>query len=414
MIGLVDCNSFYASCERVFRPDLANRPIVVLSNNDGCIVAMDRKAKRCGIKRGMPYFEAKADLHAVNAEVFSSNYTLYQDLSNRVMEILQQHAEHVETYSIDEAFIAVDRAPIPLRDLGQRIRKDLYLCTGIPVSIGFARTKTLAKIANRLAKSDSSSRGVSILLPSEEDAVLEKVNILDIWGIGRRKAAFLYKKGIVTAKQLRDLPDFWVKRHLTFTTLRTVWELRGIRSVEEELPGEPKQMILTSLGFSTLVTDLPTLQDAVSIYTATAVRKLLSQHSEAKGLMVFIKTNRFRTPYYSASRVVKLTESTSYLPLLNRIALAKLGEIYRPGYSYQKAGICLFDLDSPDQYQQLLFSSLRERERKLSESVREIQQRYGERAITSGRSGATGSWMMQRNSLSPRYTTCWEELPAVR
>ncbi len=413
MIGLVDCNSFYASCERIFRPDLKDRPIVVLSNNDGCIVAMDRNAKKNGIRRGIPYFQVKGDLAALQAEVFSSNYTLYQDISDRIMEILRQHASRTEVYSIDEAFLFLDDNRLPLFELGNKIRRDVEQCTGVPVSIGFGRTKTLAKIANRWAKNRHEDCGIFSLEEQEESSILARINVLDIWGIGTRKAAFLFKHGIRTALDFRETPEYWVKKHLTQTTLRTLWELKGIPSIEPEMATPPKQMILSSLGFSLPVQDLATLETAVSMYASSAVKKLVKQNSEASGVMVFIRTHRHKQPYFADSRQIKLPESTAYLPEITYHALTGLREIYRTGYDYIKAGVCLYGLSPKNHYQHNLFLNTQAQKRKVTESVQEIQSRFGSHAISSGRSVSGGEWIMKQKALSPRYTTRWSDIPDV-
>ena len=412
MIALVDCNSFYASCERVFRPDLHNRPIVVLSNNDGCIIAMDRNAKICGIKRGAPYFQVRADLAAIDAAVFSSNYTLYQDISLRVMEILRQHCTGIEVYSIDEAFLFLEECCVPFSLLGKNIHRDILQCTGIPVSIGFGRTKTLAKIANKWAKTQTA--GLFILKKEYEENILSQINIMDVWGIGPRKASFLFARGVRTARELRDLPDYWVKKNLTLVTLRTVWELRGIQSIDPENSYEPKKMILSSLGFSSPICNLPTLENAVSLYAATAVRKLIQQQSEASGVIVFIKTHRHKKPYYSGSREIRLQTPTSYLPEIAQAAILGLHQVYRKGFNYTKAGVCLFNIDTSDRYQYDLFQSSRMQKRAVSKTVMEIQKKFGAKAITSGRTGASGEWYMKRSRLSPKYTTRWSEIPTVK
>jgi DNA polymerase V len=409
MIALVDCNSFYASCERVFRPDLHNRPIVVLSNNDGCVVAMDRNAKVCGIKRGVPYFQVRADLSSIHAAIFSSNYTLYQDISLRVMETLRQYCTKIEVYSIDEAFLFLEKYKLSLPLLGERIVRDVLQYTGIPVSVGFGRTKTLAKIANRWAKTQTA--GVFVLEKEFEENILSRINIMDIWGIGPRKAAFLFSRGIRTARELRDLPDHWIKKNLTLVSLRTVWELRGIPSIDPEPAVAPKKMILSSLGFSSPVRDLATLEDAVSSYAATAVRKLTQQRSEAAGVIVFIKTHRHKKPYYAGSREIKLPIPTAYLPDIVQAALSGLHHVYRKGFDYMKAGVCLINIDTTDRYQYDLFHSPRMQQRAVSDTVREIQQKFGTKAITSGRSGSSGEWYMKRDRLSPKYTTQWSDIP---
>ena len=414
MIALVDCNSFYASCERVFRPDLRHVPIVVLSNNDGCIVAMDRLAKSAGIRRGVPYFTVRAELSAINAAVFSSNYTLYQDISERVMDTLRLHTSSLEVYSIDEAFMRVDGSAGQITLLGEQIIGEVRRCTGIPVSIGAARTKTLAKIANRLAKAATQGNGLYVLEREEESAVLARVSVIDIWGIGPRKAAFLLRNRIRTAQELRDAPDDWIRKHLTYTTLRTVWELRGIEAVEDEQPIVAKKMILSSLGFSTPLTDLESLEHAVSTYAATAVGKLALQHSQAAGVFVFIRTHRHREPRYSAGRRMRLPEPTDYLPVITKAATLCLHAIFRPGYSYTKAGVCLFDIDTSDSYQYPLFDSGRDRRLQVSHAVRELQAKYGNGIISSGTAGMPGRWAMRRQLLSPRYTTDWDTLPEAR
>lgn len=412
MVALVDCNSFYASCERVFRPDLHNRPIVVLSNNDGCVVAMDRNAKICGIKRGTPYFQVRADLASIHAAIFSSNYTLYQDLSLRVMETLRQHCTRIEVYSIDEAFLFLEKCRLPLPLLGDNILRDVLQSTGIPVSIGFGRTKTLAKIANKWAKTQTA--GLFVLEKEYEENILSKINIMDIWGVGPRKAAFLFSRGIRTARELRDLPDHWVKKNLTLVSLRTVWELRGIHSIDPEPTLVPKKIILSSLGFSSPVRDLSTLEDAVSSYAATAVRKLIRQRSEAAGVIVFIKTHRHKKPYYVGSREIKLPTPTAYLPEIVQAALSGLHKVYRKGFDYIKAGVCLINIDTADRYQYDLFHSTRMQQRAVSDSVMEIQRKFGVNSITSGRSGSSGEWYMKRDRLSPKYTTKWSEIPTVK
>jgi len=411
MVGLVDCNSFYASCERVFRPDLHNRPIVVLSNNDGCVVAMDRNAKICGIKRGTPYFQVRADLTSIHAAIFSSNYTLYQDLSLRVMETLRQHCTNIEVYSIDEAFLFLEKCRLPLTLLGKNILRDVLQYTGIPVSVGFGRTKTLAKIANKWAKTQTA--GLFVLEKEYEENILSKINIMDIWGIGPRKAAFLFSRGIRTAGELRDLPDHWIKKNLTLVSLRTVWELRGIPSIVPEPAAPPKKMILSSLGFSKPVRDLVTLEEAVSSYAATAVIKLIKQRSEAAGVIIFIRTHRHKKPCYAGSHEIKLPFPTAYLPEIVQAALYGLHKVYRKGFDYMKAGVCLINIDTADRYQYDLFHSPRMQQRALSDTVSEIQQKFGTKAITSGRSGSSGEWYMKRDRLSPKYTTRWSEIPTV-
>lgn len=421
MIALVDCNSFYASCEHVFRPDLQHTPIVVLSNNDGCIVAMDRAARALGVHRGMPLFEARGDIATAGAHVFSSNYTLYQDLSDRVMEILGSYGYTVEVYSIDEAFIHIPSSQERvLTELGRAITDDIRQCTGIPVSVGFARTKTLAKIANRWAKAHCRDDGFFILDEREESSLLESVNVLDVWGIGPRKAAFLLARGITNARRLRDMPDIWVKRHLSLVTLRTVWELRGTPAIADEQPNPKKRAILSSLGFGTPITDMRGLEEAVAHYTEIATGKLVTQGSEASEITVFITTNRFQEGLYRNAATMHLPLPTAYLPELTSAALTLLRSIYREGLSYAKAGVMLGLFDTDDSRQRQLFTTTdsgderRERHRTITETVRGINAQYGRQTIRCHRGVAeTPNWYMRRERLSPRYTTRWDELPEV-
>lgn len=421
MIALVDCNSFYASCEHVFRPDLKDSPIVVLSNNDGCVVAMDRAARTLGVHRGMPLFEAKADIATAGAHVFSSNYTLYQDLSDRVMEILADHGYVLEKYSIDEAFLHIpSHREETLIELGRSITDEVHRCTGIPVSVGFARTKTLAKIANRWAKTHCRDAGFFIMDEYRETSILESVNVMDIWGIGPRKAAFLLARGITNAQRLREMPDDWVKKHLSLVTLRTVWELRGVPSVADEMPDQRKKTILSSLGFGTPITDLRGLEEAVVHYTEIAVGKLVAQGSEASEISVFITTNRFQEGLYRNAATIRLPLPTAYLPELTSAALTILRAIYRDGLVYAKAGVMLSLLDTDESLQGQLFTTtdraddLRERQRTITQAVREINSQYGRQTIRChmGVADASG-WYMRRDRLSPRYTTRWDELPKV-
>ena len=346
--ALVDCNNFYASCERVFRPDLRGKPIVVLSNNDGNIIARSKEAKALGIAMGEPYFKAKPLLKKYNVQVFSSNYTLYGDMSRRVMDVLQQVEPDLEIYSIDEAFIS-----LPGGKCFNRIRRGRYIravvqqYTGIPVSIGFASTKTLAKLANRIAKKESLHKGVFDLTDHDDiDKLLATIKVEDIWGIGRQHTKKLNTQKIVTARDLKYADDGWIRKHLTVTGLRTVWELRGIPCVSLDKAPAPKKGIITSKSFGRPVTSIKELSEAVTTYISRAAEKLRSQHSIASSVSVFIATNRFKPekPQYSNSLMLSLPGPTSSTPILIRQALRCLRKIYKPGYEYKKAGVMLTEI----------------------------------------------------------------------
>ena len=410
MVGLIDCNSFYASCERVFRPDLAGVPVAVLSNNDGCIVAMSSELKHLGVRRGAPYFQVRDQLASCGAAVFSSNYTLYQDLSNRVMEVIRSFGDPVEVYSIDEAFLFSSADCPALVRLGGEIRAAVRMQTGIPVSVGFGRTKTLAKIANRYAKRGS---GVYLLRDDEEEGVLKGLNLIDVWGIGTRKARFLFTKGVITAWDLRQCQDDWVRRHLTFTTLRTVWELRGTHAIEREVERPDRKGILSSLGFSEELTDLYAIETALVSYAATAVRKLQDQGSEAMMITVFLQTHRHKPSYYGNSISMRLPRSTCYLPDIVGPAVRGLHAIFLEGLPYTKVGIYLHEIDGADHYQPDFFDEGREKRRRAAEAVYRLQELYGRDVITCRSPGRSEEWRMRRALLSSRYTTCWSELPEV-
>ncbi len=410
IIGLIDCNSFYASCERVFRPDLINRPIAVLSNNDGCVVAMSSELKQLGVRRGAPYYSVRDQLDRYQAAVFSSNYTLYQDLSDRVMEIIRSFGDPIEVYSIDEAFLYTSGDEESLLLLGKQIRDSVIQQTGIPVSVGFARTKTLAKIANRYAKRHS---GVFYLQESGELQMLRNTNLLDVWGIGTRKARFLFTKGVMTAFDLMQCEDRWIRKYLSLVTLKTVWELRGDQAIERELFRPKRKGVLSSLGFSEEITDVYSLEVALASYAAIAVRKLQEQGSEAMSLTVFLQTHRYKHSYYGNSIDVRLSRATAYLPDIIGPAVQGLHAIFLEGLSYTKVGIYLHGIDEADQFQMDLFDQNREKKRRAARAVYEIQQQYGRGSITCRNSLPQESWRMKRHMLSSKYTTSWKELPPV-
>ncbi|MGM0432725.1 MAG: DUF4113 domain-containing protein [Spirochaetota bacterium] len=410
MIALVDCNSFYASCERIFRPDLRDVPVAVLSNNDGCVVAMSREVKESKVARGAPYFRVRHQLGEMGAAVFSSNYALYQDISDRVMAVLRSFGHPVEVYSIDEAFIFVEGGCEVLLRFGALIREEVVRLTGIPVSVGFGRTKTLAKLANRVAKQKS---GIFLLASDQEEALLTAVRVTDVWGIGPRKGRFLLKNGILTAKELKECEDGWIRRHLTLITLKTVWELRGIQAVVDEKDVH-KEGVLSSLGFGREISELDELEQALSLYATTAVRKLQEQSSETERVTVFLQTSRYKEPCYANSMDIRLPYSTNYLPDILRFALYGLRSMYINGYLYTKTGIYLDEIDREYRYQPELIDSGQQKRKIAARSIYEIQRKHGAQSIMCRSGSYTAGWNMQRNSLSRRYTTQWGELPTAR
>jgi DNA polymerase V len=416
--GLIDCNNFYVSCERLFRPDLANKPVVVLSNNDGCIIARSNEVKKLGISMGAPYFKHKALIRKYNVTVFSSNYPLYGDISQRVMDVLMQMEPEVEVYSIDEAFITFPKGKyLDLENYAGFLKKTVQRDTGIPVSIGFGPTKTLAKVATRFAKKKSSTDSTFVMNDQHHlETLLAGVDVSDIWGIGRRYADRLKKQGVHTALALIQCNDTWIKKQLTIAGLRTVMELRGIPCISLEKAPPVKKSIGTSRSFGQPVHTLSALQEAVATYTTQAAFKLRSRGLKASIIHVFIRTNSFRKEQaqYCNSKTIILSESSSHTATLIKAALTSLKAIYQPGYHYHKAGILLSGL-VPENYEQLhLFNAPDPSNISLMEAVDTINKRWGRDTIQSGAVGLTRDWCHRQLEKSPAYTTRWSELPIVK
>jgi DNA polymerase V len=419
MFGLIDCNNFYASCERLFRPDLTTRPVVVLSNNDGCIIARSNEAKALGIGMGTPYFKQESLIRKHDVAVFSSNYPLYGDISQRVMDVLMRREPDVEVYSIDEAFIRLPPGKhCDLHSWGRFLKAAVQKHTGIPVSIGLGPTKTLAKIANRLAKKDPSAAGIFIITDRQPlDLLLATVAVGDIWGIGHRHAARLQKQSIHTALQLKNCADTWIRKQLTVTGLRTAMELRGIPCISLEKAAPAKKSICTSRSFGQPVHTLEDLQEAVATYAAQAACKLRRGGLRTKVVDVFIRTNSFKKdePQYCNRRTFTLPAPSCHTATLIKVALASLRAIYRTGYRYQKAGVLLHDLVPENCEQLLLFHASAPRdETSLMEAVDEINRRWGRDTIQSAAAGLAKEWHFRQMKKSPAYTTKWSELPVAK
>jgi DNA polymerase V len=418
VFALVDCNNFYASCERLFRPELNGKPIVVLSNNDGCIVARSNEAKALGIPMGAPLFKVQCLIKKHGVHVFSSNYALYGDLSHRVMDILRQMECHVEVYSIDEAFLSLpvnktwDRLKY-VTELRERMRK----CVGIPVSIGIATTKTLAKVANRVAKKDRA--GVFDLVGnSQTDLILQKMDVGDIWGIGRRSAERLNRYGIYTALDLKHADEKLIRKQLTVVGARTQLELNEIPCISlEQAPPSPKS-IVTSRSFGHSITKIEELREAVISYVSVSAEKLRKQNVEADYLSVFITTGPFEAQSdYSNNRTIILPRPTSSTPVLIEAALRGLESIYRPGFRYRKAGILLAGIVKHGFKQQDLFSPVipKREDKPLMAALDKINEKWGRRSIQYGMTAQEEKpWSMQQTRKSPAYTTNWQELPVVK
>ncbi|MCH8485718.1 MAG: Y-family DNA polymerase [Candidatus Cyclonatronum sp.] len=417
--AIVDCNNFYASCERVFNPALRGKPVVVLSNNDGCVIARSAEAKEAGIPMGAPAFKYEREFREKGIRVFSSNYALYGDMSGRVVQTLRGFSDDVEVYSIDEAFMLLQPPKgRPVHLYGQEIRHRVRQWTGLPVSIGIAPTKTLAKIANHFAKREQLWEGVLHTdLIKDFDTYLRRLPVGEVWGIGRQHTQFLHSHGIESAYDLKTAPESWVKRHMHVTGLRTLRELNGIPSIEME-DIEPRKGILSSRSFRKPVTDFGHMQEAVSAYMARAAEKLRGQHSVAGVVHVFVKTNRFAKsqPYYSNTATMPLPLATDFTPDLTKAALAGLTEVFVDGYAYQKAGVMLTEIRRRDQIQGNLFVNQDELERKkkLADAVDAVNQKMGRNKLIYAVNGLKQEWTMRQEHKSPAYTTNWDELPTVK
>ncbi|ART83177.1 DNA polymerase V subunit UmuC [Oceanisphaera profunda] len=419
VFALVDCNNFYASCERLFRPDLHGRPIVVLSNNDGCVVARSAEAKLLGIKMGVPYFKIKDEYQAMGGVVFSSNYALYADISSRVMQVLEMLSPKVEVYSIDEAFIDVSgiQSLTPLSVFGAELQSTVARWVGINVGVGIAPTKTLAKLANYAAKRWPATGGVVDLTnPVRQKKLLQLVPVEEVWGIGRRLAKQLNAMGIHTAWQLAQANSKVIRRQFSVVVERTVCELNGESCLGLDEGLGPKQQLISSRSFGEKITELAPLCQAVSQYACRAAEKLRLQHSYCRLVQVFVRTSPFapNQPYYSNSALTVLNVPSNDSRELVQAAQQCLTQIWRPGYRYQKAGVMLTDFWPAGTYQASLFDEVspKPRSKQLMAAMDKIN-RSGKGRIFLAAEGIQTDWKMKREYLSPAYTTRISDLPKV-
>ncbi len=423
-VALLDCNSFYASCERVFRPDLIGKPIMVLSNNDGCIVAQSPEAKiiskQLGISRGAPFFEVKELLLEKGVHIFSSNYTLYQDLSNRIMKILAEEAVgELQIYSIDEAFLLLAEnwnGVKEIEDYFIALIKKVRRETGIPLSVGVARTKTLAKSANHFAKERANA--FYHLIETEEEGKIASLPVGEIWGIGRRKAASMAQRGIVRVRDLLEIPDEHIKKRWTLSTLRTVLELRGERVALEEEEGKRREAIVSSRSFAKPTASLSDILDSIATYCEIAVGKLVAQASFASEVWVFLGESRFCEGHYRASLTKRLARPSDSLPEILGVAKELASQLFKEGKRFNKTGVGLYRLSHKAPEQLELFISktqeFKQRQAAVASHLVKLNQKSNTPLVRPLSCIPVGDWSMCRNYLSPRYTTCWEELPPVK
>lgn len=419
IIALVDCNNFYVSCERVFNPRLHNIPVAVLSNNDGCIVSRSKEIKALNIPMGAPGFKYEALIKKNGGELLSSNYALYGDLSSRVMDVLSKFSPDLEIYSIDEAFLVL--TGMRTRDWeewGRRLRRTVYRFTGIPISIGISKTKTLAKIANHHAKKISAYRDALCILDEQRiEEALKRIKTRDVWGIGRQYEKFLSQNRIANALELKNADDKFIKHYLTVVGYKTVLELRGYACIEIENAPVPKKSIVTSRSFGKQVSDLGELEEAISTYVTSSAEKLREQKSVAGHMMVFLSTNRFKEgPQYNNSMSTSLFPPTAYTPDMIQKAIELLRELWLPGFEYKKAGVMLTDIiaeaDIPLSF--LETNYLDDQRGQLMCAIDKLNCRHGRNTVQYASSGIIKKWQMKRAKLSPSYTTRWKDIPKVK
>ena len=413
MFGLIDCNSFYASCERVFRPDLAKVPIVVLSNNDGCVIARSYDAKPY-VKMGEPYFQIKHKLKQHGIVPFSSNYALYGDLSERVMTLIESMVPAVEVYSIDEAF--VDLTGISdLDGLGRQIRGQVLRCAGIPVGVGIAQTKTLAKLANHTAKRLQAQTGgvVNICDPAKRDWVLRNTDVSEVWGVGRRMKAHLGTIGIRSAMDLAKTDPWTLRKNFSVVIEKTARELAGTPCLELDEPDPPKQEICCSRMFGTRLTELAPIKEAVATYMMRASEKLRAQKSLCKKVRVSIRTGMFNPEEakYANGVVIDMPYPTDDVRLLTKAAVDALDRIYRLGFKYSKAEVLLMNLCQPGEYTDDLFAASQPTEStKVMAVLDQINERWGRGTLRAASVPSNPEWAMRREMMSQSYTTRLDQL----
>lgn len=419
MFALIDCNNFYASCERVFQPKLRNKPIVILSNNDGCVIARSNEAKALGVPMGAPAFEFKALFEQHQIHVFSSNYALYGDMSNRVMQLLGTFSPDIEVYSIDEAFLKFEGfdAHHNLQQHGNQIRNAVTKGTGIPISVGMANTKALSKVANKIAKKFPDRTGSVYIIDTDEKRIkaLKWLPIEDVWGIGRRHAKRLKAMDVHNAYDFTLLHDTWVRNNMSIVGLRLKRELEGIPCLELDTPSDKKN-IATTRSFDRNYTDLTHIEERVSTFAATCAEKLRRQHSCCNAMMVFVHTNMHRKDLkqYNRSITMKLPYPTNSSIELSKFAKDALRRIFKEGYAYKKAGVIVLDFTPEEHGQIKLFENSNPKHQSLMVALDQINHAIGSKKVKLASQDVKKTWKMRQEKLSPHYTTRISEVIQIK
>ena len=413
-IALIDCNSFYVSCERLFNPKIKNVPVVVLSNNDGCVISRSTEAKKLGIKMGEPYFKVKELVRKNNVQIFSSNYSLYGDLSRRVMKVLKGFSDKIEIYSIDEAFIDLSHIKDEnIEDYGKKIRERVLKWTGIPTSVGISCTKTLSKVANHVAKKNKT--GV-IFLKDNIDDVLKNFDISDIWGVGRQLSKLYIKNGINNAYKLKNISNSWVKKSTNVLGAKTVMELRGIPCINLETEETKRKSCCVSRSFGRKIESLNKLKESITTHCLNAAEKIRNDNQTTRSITVFIRTSPFdkNRKYYSNSLTIDLPVATNNSLELVKVAIEGLKKIYKYGYFYQKAGVILSKLsEAGEKNLNLLTPILENKSQTLMKAIDVTNAKYGRNVISVAQAGINNSWKMRREHSSKIDTASFDSLPKI-
>lgn len=418
MFALVDCNNFYASCQRVFEPHLIGKPIAILSNNDGCVIARSNEAKALGIPMGAPAFEYKKLFEENNVYVYSSNYALYGDMSSRVMNMLSTYTPEIEIYSIDEAFLKFKGFELfNLESIGLDMQRKVTKGTGIPISVGFAPTKALAKVANKVAKKFPERTKSVYVIDSEKKRIkaLKWTKIEDVWGIGRKHTKRLQAKGIFNAYQFTQLPDDWVRKEMAVVGLRLKHELEGKPTLDLEEP-KNKKMIATTRSFEKMYTTFDQLSERVATFTASCSEKLRRQNSHCNMIMVFVTSNYHRKdlPQYSRNIVINTDFPTNSTIELNHYAQIGLKAIFKEGYHYKKAGVIVMGLTPNNETQLSLFNASNPKHQPLMSVIDKMNRSYGKNQIKFGTQSLDRQWKMRQEKLSPSYTTRIKDIITIK
>lgn len=418
MVALIDCNNFYVSCERLFDPALHKKPVIVLSNNDGCAISRSEEAKALGIEMAQPAFMLPPPV-ASQVRMFSSNYTLYGDISSRVMQVIREFVPVTEIYSIDEIF--ADLSTLQKKDLpilAKEIKKKVALCTGIPVSVGIAPTKTLAKMANRYAKKMKASEGIFwATTEAAMDELLRFTGVGNIWGVGKQYEALLKKNGFHTAMDLLQAPEEWVRKNMSVVGQRLLNELKGIPCIEWQVNAPARKNICTSRSFGQLVSDKKEIKQAVAKFTSACAEKLRKEKSCARKINVFIQTNPHRPTdkQYFQSINISLKVPTNLTTELIRYAMSGLDQIFLPGYLYQKCGVIVMDLVQEKMVQTSMFDDVsREKEKKLMSALDEVNRHFLKDMVRFATQDYEHKWKLKQAHLSRHYTTRFDQLPKAK